>query len=141
MTSIVVAHLEDLQFRVQVGLHELILDQPGRAGGDDAGPSPLDLLGAALGGCVALYVHQFLETRKIDTEGLRVEVKQLTVRDPHRIARFEVNIVIPEDVPATYKPLIEAVARICPVHNTLARSAEVTISVESIEPSENLARR
>jgi putative redox protein len=126
-----VTHREELQFRAQVGVHELTLDQPGLAGGDDAGPSPLDLIGAALGGCVALYVYQFLETRKQPTEGLRVEVEQFTARDPHRIVRFGVRIALPDDVPPVYTPMIEAVARVCPAYNTLARSADVVITVES----------
>jgi len=131
MTPIVVTHREKLQFTARVGGHDVILDQSAAGGGDDAGPSPLDLLGAALGSCVALYVYKFLGTRHLSTEGLRVEVVQHSAHNPHRIARFEVRIVLPDSVPAVYKPMIEAVARVCPVHNTLAHSAEVAVAVES----------
>ena len=135
MTPIVVTHRRDLQFRAQIGAHEVILDQPARAGGDDAGPSPLDLIGAALGSCIALYVRQFLETRRLRTDGLRVEVEQHAVRNPHRIAKFEVRIVVPDEVPLLHQPLIEAVARVCPAYNTLARSAEIVVDVEFPVPA------
>ena len=128
---IVVTHREKLQFRAQVGAHELTFDQSRRGGGDDTGPSPLDLLGAALGGCVALYVHQFLAARNVPSADLRVEVEQQAVRNPHRIARFDVRIFLPDETPAVYKPMIEAVARVCPVHNTLANGTEIAVRVES----------
>jgi putative redox protein len=130
MTQIDVTHRHGAQFAVQVGSHELILDQSLRGGGEDAGPSPLDLLGAALGGCVAYYVHRFLCTRRLSTAGLRVEVEQHSVANPHRIGRFDVHITLPAEVPALYTPLIEAVARVCPVHNTLAASAEIAVYLE-----------
>jgi putative redox protein len=131
MSSIVVTHRSGLQFTAAVGAHQLILDQSVAGGGEDAGPSPIDLLGAALGSCVALYVHKFLDARHLRTEGLRVEVIPQAARNPHRIARFDVRVIVPEDVPALYRPMIEAVARVCPVHNTLATSAEMAVAIES----------
>jgi putative redox protein len=38
-----------LRHRVSVGRHELIVDEPPEAGGEDAGPTPVELLLAALG--------------------------------------------------------------------------------------------
>jgi putative redox protein len=128
---IVVTRQERLRFCAQLGSHELILDQPLNGGGDDAGPTPLDLLGAGIGGCVALYVHKFLDTRGVADDGLRVEVIQHTARNPHRIERFEVRIVVPPDMPDVYKPMIESIARVCPVYNTLARGSEVTVTVDA----------
>ena len=130
---IVVTHREGLSFTAQIGDHALVLDQPVRGGGDDAGPQPLDLLSAALGGCVALYVHKFLDTRGVADEGARVEVNAHQARSPHRIERFEVRIVLPPNVPAVYKPMIESVARICPAYNTLSAGSEVAVTVESLE--------
>ena len=128
---IVVTHEAGLRFLARVGGHRLILDQPIRGGGDDAGPSPIELLGTALGSCIALYVHQFLMARHIMSEGLRVEVTQHSARNPYRVVRFDVHIILPENVPAFYNPMIEATARVCPAYNTLAGSAEVVITIES----------
>jgi uncharacterized OsmC-like protein len=128
---IVVTHCGGAQFSARVGRHDLTLDQPPAGGGEDAGPSPIELLGAALGSCVALYVHRFLTGRGIADEGLAVEVVQHAVRGPHRISRFEVRVVLPLGVPPRYRALVEAVARSCPVHNTLSRGAEIAIAVEA----------
>ena len=130
LLPIVVTHQAGVRFAAQIGRHELVLDQPFRGGGDDAGPSPIELVGAALGSCVALYVHKFLVTRNVSAEGLRVEVTQHSVRTPHRIARFDVHIILTDQVPPLYRPIIEAVARVCPVHNTLSPASEVLVTVE-----------
>jgi putative redox protein len=127
---IVITHQTGFRFAAQVGAHELILDQPLRGGGHDAGPSPIDLLGAALGSCIGLYVHKFLASRGVADEGLRVEVTQHDARNPHRIGRFDVHIFVPGEIPALYKPMIEAVARVCPAYNTLVRTADIAIAIE-----------
>lgn len=130
---ITVTHEEGLRFAAQLGGHTILLDQPLHGGGDDAGPQPLDLIGAALGGCVALYVHKFLDTRGVSDRGLQVEVVQHTARNPYRIDRFEVRITVPANVPSVYKPMIESVARVCPAYNTLAAGAEVNVAIETLE--------
>ncbi len=38
---------------IQVGPHHLLADEPTAAGGQDAGPSPYQLLSAALGACTS----------------------------------------------------------------------------------------
>ena len=127
---IVVSHTSGLTFAVQIGNHRLTVDQPRRAGGDDAGPSPLDLLGASLGACVAYYVHQFCRTRAISSEGLRVEVVQHGASAPARVGRFEVRVILPPAMPDEYAELVERVARTCPAHGTLTHGSEVVVTTE-----------
>jgi putative redox protein len=127
---IVVTHLDGLRFAAQIRCHRLIVDQPERGGGHDEGPSPLELLGASLGTCVALYVHKFLAARGLPTDSLSVEVVQLSAPNPNRIAQFEVRIRLSDEIPMVYRPMLEAVARVCPAHNTLAHGAEVRVAIE-----------
>jgi putative redox protein len=128
--SMVVTHEGGVKFATQIRGHRLIVDQPLGVGADE-GPTPIELLGASLGACVALYVQQFCETRGLPYEGMTVEVQQLGARNPGRIGKFEVQVRLPEALPAQYGEMLERVARNCPAHNTLAHGAEVEVRVEA----------
>lgn len=124
----VVTHEGGLRFAAQIRGHRLMVDQPRGAGGEDAAPMPLELLGASLGTCVALYVQQFCHARGLPYEGMRVEVQ------PHgaqgRIGKFDVRVILREPVPPRYAEMLERVAQSCPAHNTLTHGAEVAVAIE-----------
>ncbi len=125
----VVTHEGGMKFATRIRGHTLIVDQPAGAGTDE-GPMPIELLGASIGTCVALYVQQFCHARGIPYEGMRVEVDQIGARNPGRVGRFDVRVLLQEEIPAQYSELLERVARSCPAHNTLVHGAEVAVQVE-----------
>jgi putative redox protein len=117
---------------VAIRSHRLIVDQTVRGGGEDRGPEPIELLGAALGSCVALYIRRFCEARGLATTGLRVEVEQRGVTGPHRIGEFVVRVILPLSIPNRYTEMLERVARSCPVHNTLTNGATIRVSLDRL---------
>ena len=124
----VITHEGGLQFAAQIRQHRMLVDQPVSAGGEDAAPMPLELLGASLGTCVALYVQQFCHARGLPYEGMRVEVDP---RGAHgRIGRFDVKVILPEALPPQYAELLDRVAKSCPAHNTLVHGAEVDVRID-----------
>ncbi len=130
-SPIVVTHEGGVKFAARVRSHRIVVDQPVRGGGEDSGPSPIELLGASLGTCVALYVQQFCQARDILHDGMRVEVEQTGAVNPNRIGRFVVRVVLPAEVPEHYAAMLERVARSCPAHNTLEHGAEVAVLIET----------
>jgi Predicted redox protein, regulator of disulfide bond formation len=126
---IVVTHEEGLRFSAQVRSHQIVTDQPERAHGTDTGPTPMELLGAALGSCIALYVQQFCQVRDLPFEGMKVEVRHQSESNPSRIGKFFVRLVMPEQLPPQYAILLSKVARSCPVHNTLLHGAGIAIDI------------
>ena len=130
-SPIVVTHEGGVRFAAQIRSHRVVIDQPARAGGTDAGPAPIELLGASLGTCVALYVQQFCHVRGLPYEGLRVEVEQYGAGNPNRIGQFVVRVLLAHELPEEYAAMLERVARSCPAHNTLTNGAEVEVAVVS----------
>lgn len=129
----VITHEGGLKFATDIRGHRLVVDQPAGVGNDE-GPMPLELLGASIGTCVALYVQQFCETRGLPYEGMRVEVEQIGARNPSRVGRFDVRVVLQEEIPEAYAGMLERVARSCPAHNTLVAGAGVDVRIEQEQP-------
>jgi uncharacterized OsmC-like protein len=127
---IVVTHDGGVKFVAQIRSHQVRVDQPTHAGGEDAAPAPIELLGASLGTCVALYVQQFCHARGLPYEGMRVEVQSLGAANPGRIGQFDVRVVLPSELPNHYAEMLERVARSCPAHNTLTHDVRVNVGIE-----------
>lgn len=125
----VITHEGGLKFAAQVRSHRIVTDQPESAGGEDAGPMPLELLGVSLGTCIALYVQQFCHARALPYEGMRVEVEQRSERNPARVGEFTVRVFMPAELPEQYAEMLKRVVRSCPSHNTLSDGAAMSIEV------------
>jgi len=130
---IVVTHGSGVRFDIQIRSHRIVVDQTSRGGGDDVGPEPIELLGAALGSCIAYYVSQFCRARSLPCDDLVVTVDQRMADAPSRIAAFAVRVVLPAPFPERYLDAIERVVRSCPAHNTLATGARIDVSASRQE--------
>jgi putative redox protein len=128
---IVVTHEGGVRFAAQVGSHRVIVDQPERSGGSNSGPSPLELLGTALGTCIAYYVQQFLHARGLPYDGMRVEVEQHKASGPSRIGTFIARVIVPAALPAPTIALLERVAQSCPAHGTLTHASQVIVTIDA----------
>jgi len=64
----VVESIGQVGSRTRVGDHELIFDQPGSVpGGEDRGPSPLDVLAASVAACAHYFAAAYLHGRGLPT--------------------------------------------------------------------------
>ena len=125
---IVVTHLGGMQFAATVRGHRILVDQPVKAGGGDAAPTPIELLTSSLGCCIAFYVRQFCRSRSLPYLGMSVEVTPQTTDG--RIDRFMVRVAMPEALPPREMALLERVARSCPAHATLSHGADITVGID-----------
>jgi putative redox protein len=122
--------------RVRVGNHELTFDQPSSVpGGDDRGPSPLDVMAVSVGACAHYFAAAFLFGRNLPVDALRVEVEFDKTKEPvPRIGMLSIRVILPDGVPAAYVPAIERAVRRCPAYGTLAHPPDVTLELIARNP-------
>jgi putative redox protein len=64
---------------VLVGNHRMLADEPVNVGGTDAGPTPYDFLGTALGACTAMTLRMYADRKDLPLDHVTVEVRHRKV--------------------------------------------------------------
>jgi uncharacterized OsmC-like protein/protein-disulfide isomerase len=108
---------------IAVGPHQLVADLPAGDGGQDAGPSPYDLLVSALGACTAMTVRWAAEKHKLPLRG--VEVRMSQSRGPTGGHLFRRSIVIDGDLTDAQRESLLRAADRCPVARTLEGEIQI----------------
>ncbi len=109
--------------------HQVLIDQPRAAFGTDTGPSPLELVLAALGGCFGTIGRFLAHQRKIELRGMRFEIEAdydpagLLGRDASVRPGFEeVRLRVDIDADLSHeqkREFLEEVERRCPLADNL----------------------
>jgi putative redox protein len=126
----------------RLGKHELNFDQPlGVPGGEDRGPSPLDVMVVAVAACAHYFASAFLHARGHTTDALTVEVESEKQRLPvPRIGRLTLKVQVPGDLSEAEIAGVERAIRSCPVYGTLLHPPTLLVSVMSAAPAVGDAR-
>jgi putative redox protein len=98
------------------GRFHLHTDEPPHVGGEDAGPTPHELLGAALASCIATTLAMYARTKKWELGDVRVDVDYDKDATPRR---FRVDVTLGGELDADQIGRLEAVAASCPVRRAL----------------------
>jgi putative redox protein len=98
------------------GHHRIVTDQPFRLGGLDSGPTPHELLPAALASCIGTTIALYATRKGWDVDDVGVDVTYDLEAEPHR---FEVEVRLPEELSDEQLERLRRVAASCPVHRAL----------------------
>jgi len=128
-----VTYLDGVKFNVAVRGHNVICDQPAENKGSDAGISPPEFLLASLATCAGYYALEYLRTRSLPTEGLRVHVQAEKLKQPARLGNFRIEISTPPLESRHQDGVLRAV-KSCLIHNTLLHTPAMDISVNAPAP-------
>jgi putative redox protein len=104
--------------------------------GDNRGPTPMELLLAALGGCTAMDIVSILRKKRQPITGLTVRLRgQRADQHPHRYTRIEVVYEVQGegvDRAAVQRAVELSDQRYCSVSATLREHTEITSRVEIV---------
>jgi putative redox protein len=120
---------EDI-FRVAINAdgHHLLGDEPEEYGGTDRGPSPYDLLSAALASCTAMTLNMYARRKRLPLESVRVDVQHGKIHaedcddcesNGGKIDRFQRTIHLQGGLEPEQRQRLLEIADRCPVHRTL----------------------
>ena len=114
-----VAHqVERFRHEVKVGKHGLVADEPEDAGGEDAGPSPQELLAAALATCTAITMEMYAARKGWNVAGMEVDCRY-SPAERGSPTRFELVTRMPAHLSEEQVERLQVIAAKCPVHRTL----------------------
>jgi len=126
----VVARTKIDGFRTEVaaGNHGFLADEPLSVGGTDTGPTPYDLLSAALATCTSITLRMYANLKKIKLRSAMVAVRHGRVHAEDcsdcdstegRIDEFQRVLTLDGDLTDDQRQRMLEIADRCPVHKTL----------------------
>jgi putative redox protein len=123
--------------QVTVGRHQLVADEP-QPIGDDEGPTPYDLLLAALGTCTSMTVRMYANRKgwRLDRIQVTLQHKRIHAQDCADcetkvgwVSHIDRAIEITGDLDEVQRQQLMHIAERCPVHQTLTSEVDVTTSL------------
>ncbi len=119
---------------VTAGRHSLRADEPKDVGGTDTGPTPYDLLLAALGSCTAMTLRMYADRKGWPLEGATIELghDRVHARDCEAcetetgyIPRITKRVTLSGPLDAAQHERLLEIGDRCPVHRAL--TSEIVI--------------
>jgi uncharacterized OsmC-like protein len=123
-----------LQQDIQIGRHRLVSDEPEAFGGGDFGPSPYELLAAAIGACTSMTLRMYARAKGWPLQRVITTIRhdKIHARDcaecetkEGRVDRLQREIELEGPLDEVQRKRLLEIAERCPVHRTLSSEVKV----------------
>ena len=122
------------QNKVEIGAHTFFASEPAELGGDDSGPTPIEIMNAALGTCTSITLRMYAERKGWPLQSIYVEISHQRGKaeecaiegrevpsHPQEIFTKKIKLEGPLDPKQIERLLM--IADKCPVHRILTQQA------------------
>jgi len=126
--EVVVEEIGEGNFQVEVlaGGVRFLADEPVEVGGLGSGPTPYDLLCAALGACTAMTVRMYARRKEWPLRRVRVCVGHARTKEEDPPDGFLREVALEGDLTDEQRSRLIEIAERCPVHASLKQGARVS---------------
>ena len=123
---------------IVAGSHRLMSDEPVAAGGTNSGPTPYDLLLAALGACTSMTVGMYARRKNWPLQGVivrlrhaRIHAEDCSTCDTKEgfLDRIACELELAGPLSAEQRSKLLEISEKCPVHRTLQSRIEIQSSL------------
>lgn len=120
--------------KISIGPHSLRSDERGEYGGNDTGPTSVELLLAALATCAATTAQMYAERKNWPLQGIHVGVSYARVLGGNEgrfgtrigmVDQIDVEISLTGDLSGEQAQRLFEIANRCPVHRMLVSEVQI----------------
>jgi putative redox protein len=120
--------IDSFTTELDIAGHRLVADEPADKGGNGLGPSPYDLLAAALAACTGMTLKMYAARKNLPLASVTVRVTHDKIHaedcsdctsDKAKVDEFRREIVLEGGLDEEQRARLLEIAEMCPVHRTL----------------------